>query len=100
MGAGRETFLFPIEWEDDWPVFNKNKSIGLTVEGNPPAPSGHNVSLPSFYDDFSSTLLDKSYRWMRTPYLTFWSLLERPGWMRIFGGAISLGDRDLPSLLL
>jgi beta-xylosidase len=31
--AGRETFLVPMAWENDWPVINGGKSIKLEAEG-------------------------------------------------------------------
>ena len=32
---GRETFLAPVEWKDDWPIVNKGKPI--TINGLPEA---------------------------------------------------------------
>lgn len=32
---GRETFLCPVEWKDDWPIVNGGKKV--TVEGEPAA---------------------------------------------------------------
>ncbi|KAL8283816.1 hypothetical protein RQP46_005248 [Phenoliferia psychrophenolica] len=93
---GRETFLYPVTWQDGWPIFNDKQSIGLD------GPGIYNLSSKStsYFDDFSSDILDIGYYYLRTPYLRFWSLLDRPGWLRLQGGPFTLGDREQPSLLL
>ena len=94
--TGRETFLFPVKWIDGWPTFNNSQPLGLTGPGL----YTHSIESTSFEDDFSSTSLDLGYYHLRTPYLRFWSLVDRPGWLRLQGGAFTLGDREQPSLLL
>nr|XP_031859688.1 uncharacterized protein CI109_004963 [Kwoniella shandongensis]KAA5526760.1 hypothetical protein CI109_004963 [Kwoniella shandongensis] len=94
---GRETFLFPVTWTDDgWPVFNNNQSIGLV------GPGLYNRTLDwsSFHDSYDSDKLDESYYYLRTPYAPIYSLTARPGYLRLHGTPISLGDRDTPSILL
>jgi alpha-N-arabinofuranosidase len=56
---GRETFLAPVAWEDDWPVISPG--VGR-LEQDPPTPGG---ALParntSFTDDFRGRL---HHRWI------------------------------------
>lgn len=93
---GREPYIFPVTWEDGWPVFNGGDPISEHLEGvledvNPVKP---------YYNDFSDTSLDESFFYMRTPYKTFHSLTARPGYLRIKGSAYAPGDRDSPAMLM
>lgn len=96
LRLGRETFLFPITWDDSikWPTFNHNNSIALVEPGL------YNASLSStsYYDNFSKSSLDLGYYFLRTPYSTFWELGKNL--LTLWGTAISIGDRDTPSLIL
>jgi hypothetical protein len=47
---GRETFLFPVQWKDGWPVFNDGKSIGLVGPGL----RNRTFESTSWYDGFSA----------------------------------------------
>ncbi|KAE9389904.1 hypothetical protein BT96DRAFT_834259, partial [Gymnopus androsaceus JB14] len=77
----RETFLFPVTWEDEWPVFNHGQPLSTEIPGVLTDQS----HLSDFYDDFTSETLDISYYFLRTPYKTFYSLTARPGFLRLNG---------------
>lgn len=54
MRTGRETFLVPVTWVDDWPVFNGGQKISLQGDG----PGLYQFEHPvSWKDDFSSPVL-------------------------------------------
>ncbi|KAF7361476.1 hypothetical protein MSAN_01180900 [Mycena sanguinolenta] len=93
---GRETFLFPVTWEDGWPIFNHGQPLaehipGVLEDKSPLAP---------YLNDFVSTSLDLGFYFLRTPYKTFYSLTARPGFLRMNANSFALGDRDNPALLL
>jgi beta-xylosidase len=70
---GRETFLIPVEWKDDWPVFNGGNKIALQGE----SPHLHEIQTPvSWRDDFSSPQLQLG--WYRKSMLTDINLLNAP----------------------
>lgn len=51
---GRETFLVPLEWKDDWPVINGGQKISLNSHG----PGLYEFNTPvSWRDEFSDTKL-------------------------------------------
>jgi beta-xylosidase len=93
---GRETFLFPVTWEDGWPIFNGGQPISEHIEGVLKDKS----PLSTYLNDFVSHTLDLSFYFLRTPYKTFHSLTARPGFLRVNANAFALGDRDNPALLL
>ncbi|KAJ7621604.1 glycoside hydrolase family 43 protein [Mycena polygramma] len=93
---GRETFLFPVTWEDGWPVFNGGNPISEHIEGVLEDKS----PLATYFDDFTSHSLDLGFYFLRTPYKTFHSLVARPGSLRLNANAFAPGDRDNPALIL
>ncbi|CAL5874208.1 uncharacterized protein PFLUO_LOCUS8496 [Penicillium psychrofluorescens] len=55
---GRETFLAPVEWKDDWPVVNGGQEISLQATG----PGLYQFdTLVSWKDDFSSPVLQMGW---------------------------------------
>lgn len=76
---GRETFLTPVEWDDNgWPVV-------APVPEQHPAPGGawHPFPAPSARDDFDAPAL--APHWI-SPYARpdeSWSLTERAGWLTL-----------------
>jgi len=95
---GREMFLAPVEWnEEGWPVINGNKPIEDTM----PAPK-----LPKYEfreepdrDNFDGCDLALCWNYLRNPYLENYSLTERPGYLRLRGTAVTMGDQDSPTFI-
>lgn len=57
---GRETFLAPLEWINDWPVVNGGEKIGLTSHG----PGLYRFQTPvAWRDEFSGSQM--SLGWYR-----------------------------------
>ncbi|GAA4859148.1 glycoside hydrolase family 43 protein [Paenibacillus vulneris] len=79
---GRETFLVPFIWEKGWPVVNPGKGI---VEIEMPRPNLPETRWPSAAacDPFESDTLGMQWNFIRTPRGEFWSLTERPGYLRL-----------------
>ncbi|WP_112179988.1 MULTISPECIES: glycoside hydrolase family 43 protein [Paraliobacillus] len=79
---GRETFLVPFKWENGWPVVNPGKGM-IESEMAFPNLSEHKwPSLPAC-DPFEKEVLDLRWNFLRTPRGDFWSLTERPGFLRL-----------------
>jgi beta-xylosidase len=96
---GRETFLYPVTWEDGWPIFNKGEPIAEHIEGV----LEDNVHALPFVDEFEDAANDTlglSYSFQRTVLKKFYYLTERPGYLRLKGNAYKIGDRDNPALVL
>ncbi|KAF9074463.1 glycosyl hydrolase [Rhodocollybia butyracea] len=93
---GRETFLFPVIFEQDWPVFNHGQPLSIET----PNILSDKSHLSNFYDNFSENTLGISYYFLRNPYKTFHSLTSRPGYLRLKGNSYALGDRDNSALIL
>ncbi len=79
---GRETFLIPVEWEDGWPIISPGtgKVESTYVRPNLPYSPVDNLSLR---DDFNNDTLSFIWNSIRTPKNEFYSLSERPGFLRL-----------------
>jgi alpha-N-arabinofuranosidase len=80
---GRETFLVPVRWDpDQWPVASPGIGRVLAVERCPNLPIFHPKPRLA-RDDFDAKQLGLQWNFVRTPREPFWSLTDRPGWLRL-----------------
>ncbi len=95
---GRETFLVPLRWEDGWPVASPGSG---KVELSYPAPNLPECRWPSLpaCDHFDSSDLALYWTFLRTPEEKFWSLQERPGFLRLYLRPESLSEPVSPSFV-
>lgn len=79
---GRETFLVPVRWEDGWPIASPGSG---RVESLYPAPNlpEHRWPAQPACDHFETPTLALHWNFLRTPEEEFWSLQERPGYLRL-----------------
>ncbi len=79
---GRETFMAPVIWEDGWPLISPETG---KIEDAYPVPDlpAHPWPQPPACDHFEAATLDFIWNMLRTPRETFWSLDERPGYLRL-----------------
>jgi len=79
---GRETFLVPVRWEDDWPIVSPGTG---RVEFEYPTPQlpEHVYPIASKRDDFNANTLAYQWNFLRTPREDFYSLTERKGFLRL-----------------
>lgn len=79
---GRETFLVPVLWEEEWPVMAPETG---KVEASYPAPRMTQTQWPIApqRDHFDSSYLGLEWQILRTPEKPVLSLTERPGFLRL-----------------
>lgn len=95
---GRETFLAPVTWNDkNWPVVNDNGTLELTMS-SPKLPQ-HTFKEPPARDDFDSDKLALQWNFLRNPYEDDFSLIVRPGYLRLNGSAVTFNDQDSPAFV-
>ena len=83
--SGRIVSLLPVTWIDGWPLIGKvlPQQIG-TMQWEAPMPAFSSPKLTlSRSDDFDSKILGPQWQWNYQPRKEFFSLTERPGWMRL-----------------
>ncbi|MGB7769051.1 MAG: glycoside hydrolase family 43 protein [Verrucomicrobiia bacterium] len=92
---GRETFLTSVAWNTNgWPVVRD-------VQLNMPAPDlpQHPWKAEPARDNFDSTNLQLEWNFLRNPHPRDYSLTERPGYLRLWGSAVTMNDVDSPAFV-
>ncbi|MBV9469378.1 MAG: glycoside hydrolase family 43 protein [Abitibacteriaceae bacterium] len=92
---GRETFLLPVTWENDWPMILERGQVVPRIVPKPNLPAAPEPSMPltgsfSWRDDFEVETLDHAWNILRTPREKWRSLTVKPGSLLIAPRAVSL----------
>jgi xylan 1,4-beta-xylosidase len=88
---GRETFLAPVSWDDrGWPHAGREGRIAVEIEGPHLAPVTWKPAAER--DDFDGQRLGVQWNCIGNPRAEDWSLLDRPGTLRLRGNAARLDD--------
>jgi len=82
---GRRPTLLPATWIDQWPVpgvdIKDNK--GAMAWQLPKPIAGQPIQFPLGSDEFDTPTLDPHWQWNHQPRADHWSLIERPGFLRL-----------------
>ena len=95
---GRETFLVPARWEEDWLIVSPGTGRVEFEYSVPNLPEQVWPALPT-RDDFDEHVLSPSWTFLRTPRDQFYSLSERPGYLRLRLRPPSLLEHSNPSFV-
>lgn len=79
---GRETFLVPVTWENDWPVINKGIGLIENTVQVPNLPKYEVEALPD-KEDFDGEQLPYQFIYLRNPVMDNYSLRERESYLRM-----------------
>ena len=89
---GRETFLAPVTWVDDWPT------AGAVLDRDQASGAWHPLPPEPHRDDFDATVLAPQWVSPRARPEKSWSLTERPGWLTLHATGATL-DRPGATIL-
>jgi len=81
-GVGRVPLLMPVTWEDGWPMLGDEFGkvpLHDTIPLKPHDTGRHIVES----DEFNSDKLKINWQWNHNPINNAWSLIERPGYLRL-----------------
>lgn len=95
---GRETFLVPIRWEEDWPIVSPGTGRVETSYAVPGLPEQTWATAPA-RDDFDSSTLAFHWNFLRTPRDEFYRLSEGPGHLRLRLRPQRLSEQTNPSFV-
>ncbi|KAL4927335.1 glycoside hydrolase family 43 protein [Aspergillus undulatus] len=106
---GRETFLVPVDWADDWPVINGGQKITLSVD----SPHLYHYTPPvQWRDDFTSQELQLGWYRKNTPVKRDYTIIPPQGpeaatgmraggpGLRLHGAPYTLSTPSCPTLFL
>ena len=79
---GRMPNLQPVTWADDWPILADNGVPYTTYTKPNTVGSTPRVPMPT-NDGFRTYSFGMQWQWNHNPDNNAWSLLERPGWLRL-----------------
>lgn len=79
---GRETYLVPVTWENNWPVMSVGTGKVEETYTVPNLPESK-MNISSNCDDFDETTLDFKWNLLRTPREEIFSLSSRPGYLSL-----------------
>lgn len=84
--VGRIPYLVPVIWQDGWPVLGVNGQVPDTLK----IPVNNiNVAGIVTSDEFDSNTLPLAWQWNHNPDNSYWSLTDRPGYLRLTAGKIT-----------
>lgn len=97
---GRVVHLQPVKWENDWPVMGQDfdgNGIGEPVAEfkKPVTAKGNEIAVPQTSDEFNDEALGLQWQWQANPSADWYSLVERPGFMRLKSEAHTQADANL-----
>ncbi|MBJ2173563.1 glycoside hydrolase family 43 protein [Aureibaculum sp. A20] len=102
--TGRETFLAPVKWVNDWPIFDLD---GETIKYQYPLPKGVKINKELFKlngnftytENFDNDKLGYNWMFLRTPKDTWYSLEEKKGYLTINTRPETLSGIKNPSFI-
>lgn len=102
--TGRETYVLPVEWKDDWPIILPHGRAIPQVAAGPAFMQRGATQAPlsgnfDWRDDFDAPTLDADWLFVRTPKQAWADLARHPGKLAIHPLAEDLDTLRNPSFL-
>lgn len=102
--TGRETFLLPVQWHDDWPwilpagepIPSIVKAPALVATAGDQAPLSGNFV---WHDDFDTNALQHQWLFLRVPHQSVADLSTRIGWLTLHASNQGLDGTGTPAFL-
>jgi beta-xylosidase len=90
--VGRIPFLVPMQWEDDWPVLGVDGKVPptLSIPATGIGALGI-VASDEFERGADEPELPLAWQWNHNPDHRFWSVTERPGFLRLTTSRVDEG---------
>ena len=96
--VGRTPFLVPVKWEDGWPLADNNGKVPQVLNipvTNTPIPAG--IASDEFNEGISRPGLQ--WQWNHNPDNRYWSLTQRPGFLRLTTGRVDNDFEQVRNML-
>ncbi|MGC4101873.1 glycoside hydrolase family 43 protein [Ferruginibacter sp.] len=100
--TGRETFMAPVEWKDEWPVINPaNASVQYhyTIDSRWRKTGERFSGNYYFRDDFNKTALNNRYSFLRTVRNQWYSLDAKKGMLTVDLQQQTCSGKENPSMV-
>ena len=98
--VGRIPYILPMQWEDGWPVLGKDGVVPDTLDiAVPNINAAGIVASDEFEREPGERELPLAWQWNHNPESDFWSLSERPGFLRLTNGRVDEDVLQTPNTL-
>lgn len=98
--VGRVPHLVPVEWRDGWPVLGTEGRVPELLDLPPRRePFGNLVTSDGFAREAGAAPFPLAWQWNHNPDDRFWSLSERPGYLRLTAGRIDASLTEARNVL-
>lgn len=105
FNTGRETFLLPVEWKNEWPVFlDKDQAIELiqektgllsSIDSSRQVQQGNFISI----DNFNSEELALQWNFIRTPRSKFYQLNAEANYLELQALPSNIREKGNPAFM-
>ncbi len=95
---GRFPSLQPVTWVDGWPMVGVNGKAVVTYK-KPNVGKTYPAKTFPASDEFNDKTLGMQWGWNHNPDPTNWSLLQRPGYLRLTAGKVVSNLREARNTL-
>lgn len=87
--VGRIPYLVPVKWENDWPLPGVDGKVPDSLDLPPGRGLGYDiVSSDEFTRNRGEKALPLVWQWNHNPDDRHWSLMQRPGYLRLTAGRV------------
>jgi beta-xylosidase len=86
--VGRIPCVVPVTWSDEWPVFGWDGKVPKTFEAQLPKSETKPLVISDEFEYFENKL-GLNWQWNHNPDNQLWSLLARPGFLRLVTGHLT-----------
>ncbi|GFE85622.1 glycoside hydrolase family 43 protein [Steroidobacter agaridevorans] len=102
--TGRETYLLPVTWQNDWPVILERGKAIPYVAPAPKLSNDHRDVMPltgnfTWRDEFDRRELNSAWLQVRAPKQNWFDLAATPGRLNITASAEGLDGKSNPAYL-
>lgn len=100
FNLGREVCMIPMAWDyDNWPIVDNHNGMVNPMERKPDLEEWR-PPLKSRVDNFEDPVLDMIWCMRRPVKTPFYTLTERPGYLRLYGNGAKAEDTRTQALLV
>jgi beta-xylosidase len=89
--VGRTPFLVPVKWQEGWPVMGVDGKVPMTLRIPAAAGGVGNLVVSDEFDrNPGQPPLPMAWQWNHNPDNHYWSLSQRPGFLRLVTGRVDV----------
>ncbi len=87
--VGRTPFLVPVTWKEDWPILGTDGKLPATLNISAKQTGAAGIVASDEFDRKpGAPALPLVWQWNHNPDNRYWSVTERPGYLRLTAGRV------------